>query len=301
MTGRRMLIGLFTILATVLTVGGVASAGGGGGAGAGGVGTTQAAADLQITGSASTRAPDPGSSYSYTFLIKNSGGSTASGVVLSNPIPPGTVPNFATSQGSILPCAAFGDLTGGTTYRCDVGTIVKGGQATVVVSVTAPQTARIITDTATVTATTLDPSLANNSATVTVAVKAPTGGVCKGGVCDLVPPPVGTPCAVLTSVSAPVGYYSIWAAVWNDFTIQSCSTGTQSLTVEVTETNVSTGTVDYDVVWPTSLLPSQNLSMVLDNDFAAYSTTYQVAYSVRDSSGTLMTTSSATATTPGPQ
>ena len=270
--------------------GGVGGGGTGGGAATG--------ADLQITGSASTNSPDPGSVYSYTYLIKNSGPSNATAVVFRDPIPTSTVPNYATSQGSVLPCAAIGDLAGGTTYECNVGTIVKGGQATVIVSVTAPEVATAITNTASVTSDVIDPQTANNTKTVSVQVKAPTGGVCKGGVCDTVPAPTPAPCATITSVSAPVGYYSVWAAVWNDLTIQSCSTGTEAVTLEVTETNVATGSVDYNLLMPLSLLASQNVSYVLDNDFAPFSTTYLITYTVRDSSGALLSTASITATTP---
>ncbi|MFN8017866.1 MAG: hypothetical protein U0P45_07055 [Acidimicrobiales bacterium] len=216
-------------------------------------------------------------------------------------VPAATTPNWATANGSLLACANFGDPSGATVVRCNLGSIVKGGQASVVVNVTAPQVAQAIGASATVSSTTPDPSTTNNTASVSVTVKAPTGGVCKGGVCDTVPQPIAPACAVLTSVTAPVGYYSVYAAVWNDFTIQSCSTSTEALTVEVTETDVADGSVDYRVVYPISLLPSQNSSMVLDNDFAPFNTTYDIAYTVRDSSGSVLTTATTRATTPAPQ
>ena len=291
----------FTALVAAMLVllgAGPAFARGGTGGGGGGGGGTATGADLQLTGSASTNSPDPGSVYSYTFLVKNSGPADATGVVFRDPVPNTVVPNYATVNGSVLPCVGIGDPSGGSTYECTVGTIVKGGQATVVVNVTAPEVATAIDDTASVTSDVADPQPANNTKTVSVTVKAPTGGVCKGGVCDTVPTPVAAPCVTLTSVSAPVGYYSIWAAVWNDFTLQSCSTGSESVTVEVTETNVATGSVDYSVVMPTTLVPSQNLSYVLDNDFAPFSTTYRVDYVVRDSSGAVLASASTTATTP---
>ena len=272
--------------------------GGGGGAGGGGGGTTTATgADLQVSGSASTNAPDPGSVYAYTFLIKNSGPANATAVVFRDPVPNRVVPNYATVHGSVLPCVEIGNPAGGSSFECAVGTIVKGGQATVVVNVTAPQVATAIDNTGSVSSGVADPVAANNAKTVSVAVKAPTGGVCKGGICDTVPAPVAAPCATLTSVTAPVGYYSVWAAVWNDFTLQSCSTGTESVTVEVTETNQATGSVDYSVVMPTTLGAGQNLSYVLDNDFAPFSTTYLIGYVVRDSSGAVLASASTTATT----
>jgi uncharacterized repeat protein (TIGR01451 family) len=236
--------------------------------------------------------------YTYSFLIKNSGPANATAVVFRDAVPNTVVPNYASVNGSILPCVEIGNPAGGSTFECTVGTVIKGGQATVVVNVNAPQVATAIDDTASVASDVSDPQLANNTKTVSVSVKAPTGGVCKGGVCDTVPTSVPNACATLTSVSAPVGYYSVWAAVWNDFTIQSCSTGNDSVTVEVTETNQATGAVEYSVVMPTILSAGQNLSYVLDNDFAPFSTTYLIGYVVRDSAGNVLTTASTTATTP---
>jgi uncharacterized repeat protein (TIGR01451 family) len=284
---------------TSFAQGGVGGGGGGGsiGGGAGGGGTATGA-DLQITGSASTGAPDPGAVYTYSFLVKNSGPNPATGVVLSDVVPAGTTPNLAMVQGGNTPCPLWGSLDGTSTWRCDLGTIAKGGQTTVIVSVMAPEVAQSIVNTATVTSATADPKTTNNISTVNVAVKAPTGGVCKGGVCDTVPPPVAAACAVLTSVTAPVGYYSVWAAVWNDFTIQSCSTTMETVTVQVTERNVATGNVEYDITYPVTLQPGQNLGMVLDNDFAPFNTTYDISYTVRDSGGTVLGTAATQATTP---
>jgi uncharacterized repeat protein (TIGR01451 family) len=305
MKTRHWFVALLTVAALVPVGANIASAqggaAGGGAAGGGGGTTTSTGADLQMSGSASTNSPNPGSSYSYSFLIKNSGPSSASSVVFTDPVPAGTSPNFATSQGSTLPCAAFGDGGTGTYLRCDVGTIVKGGQATVIVNVNAPQVAAAITNTATVTSSTTDPVLSNNTNTVNVTVKAPTGSICKGGICDTVPAPVASRCAVLTNVSAPVGYYSVWAAIWNTLTVQSCSLGSEAVNIEVTETNVATGLVDYSVVWPVTLTAGQNLGMVLDNDFAPFNTTYTIAYTVRDSTGAVLTTAATTATTPAPR
>ncbi len=271
---------------------------GGGGTGGGGGGTTVTGADLQISGSASTGSPDPGSVYTYSFLVKNSGPSSATNVVLSDMVPAGTTPNLAMIQGGNTPCPMWGDLDGSSTWRCDLGTIAKGGQTTVIVSVVAPEVAQTITNTASVASAVADPKPTNNASTVSVTVKAPTGGVCKGGVCDTVPTAQAATCAVLTSVTAPVGYYSVWAAVWNDFTIQSCSTSLETVTVQVTERNAATGGIEYDITYPVTLSAGQNLGMVLDNDFAPFDTTYDISYTVRDSGGNVLSTASTQATTP---
>src|SRR5437762_738029 len=82
------------------------------------------------------------------------------------------------------------------------------------------------------------------AARVTVQVKAAAGGrggsVNKGGVHDTTRAPAA-PCAAFGGLSAPVGYYLTWAAIWNTFTIRNCSANAETVNVEVTETNAATG------------------------------------------------------------
>lgn len=291
MTKRFASLTALSTLCVLLPAGAALAAGG-----------TATGADLQVSGSASTGSPAPGASYTYTFQVKNAGPDTATAAVFSDPLPTGTVYNYATDNGSTLPCAAFGNLSGGATVSCNLGDIAKGGQATVVVSVIAPTAASTYADTGSARSNATDPNSANNSATVTVQVKAATGGgVNKGGVNDTTPLPA-TPCAVLGNLSAPVGYYSVYAAVWNTFTLRSCSSSTQTINVEVTETNQATGLIDYDVVWPITLLGGSNASTVLDNDFAPFDTSYTVGFTATDAStGNVLATGSVLATTPPPQ
>jgi hypothetical protein len=124
-----------------------------------------------------------------------------------------------------------------------------------------------------------------------------TGGLNKGGVKDVGAPAVPA-CATLTGVGAPVGYYSIWAALWNQYTVRSCSTATESLSVTITNTNVATGAVDFSSTAPVSLTPGQNSSSVVDNDFAPFSTDYNVEIQVQDGKGTVLDTQSLLASTP---
>ena len=263
-------------------------------------GGTTSGADIQVSGSASTGSPAPGASYSYTFQLKNSGPDTAAGVGFTDPLPPGTVYNYATANGSTLPCAAVGALAGGASVSCRLGDLAKGGQSTVVVNVSAPLNAATYPNTGSASSSSVDPNTTNNQSTVTVQVKAAAGGVNKGGVNDTAPLPA-TPCAVFGGLSAPVGYYLTWAAIWNTFTIRSCSANIDAVNVEVTETNVLTGAVDYDVIYPISLLSGQNSSMVLDNDFAPFNTTYSIGFTATDATGTVLATGSVMATTPPPQ
>lgn len=295
MNKRVASIAVLSTLCALVPAGAASAAGG-----------TTSGADLQVAGSASTGSPAPGTAYSYTFQIKNAGPDTATAVVFSDPLPAGTVYNYATANGSTLPCAAFGSLTGGATVTCNPGDITKGGAVTVVVNVNAPTSASTYANTGTATSAATDPQPTNNSVTVTVQVKASGGGgaggggVNKGGVNDTAPA-TAAPCAALGGMSAPVGYYSTFAAIWNTFTVRSCSSATESINVEVTETNQSTGLVDYDVIFPITLVAAQNSSMVLDNDFAPFNTTYTVSFTATDASGNVLATGSVLATTPPPQ
>jgi hypothetical protein len=115
------------------------------------------------------------------------------------------------------------------------------------------------------------------------------------------PAPATTPCATLTSVTAPVGYYLTYAALWNDYTVRSCADGLEDISVHVTNTDRSDGSVDYDVTVPYSLLAGQNASGVLDNDFAPFNTDYDVKIEALDQSGNVLDSSSTVATTPPPR
>lgn len=259
-------------------------------------GGTSTGSDIQVSGSASNRSPNPGTPYSYTFRVRNSGPDTATAVTFRDPLPAGTIYNYATLNGSTLPCAAFGDLTGGTTVGCNLGDLAKGAQGSVVVSVNAPLTLASYDNTGTAAPTSADPNTTNNAATVSVTLKASN----KNGVNDVAPTsPV--PCATLAGVSAPVGYYLTWAAIWNTFSVKSCSSATEIVNVHVTETNAATGLNDYDVTYATTLTSGQNLSQVLDNDFAPFTTTYTVSFTVTDTSGNVLATASVPCTTPPPQ
>jgi hypothetical protein len=124
------------------------------------------------------------------------------------------------------------------------------------------------------------------------------GGVNSGGVKDVGATPPATTCATLTSVGAPVGYYSVWAAVWNDYSVKSCSSASENLTVTITNTNVATGAVEFSYNDLVPLTPGQNSSHVVDNDFAPFSTDYDVQIQVKDNKGTVLDTQSLRATTP---
>ena len=125
------------------------------------------------------------------------------------------------------------------------------------------------------------------------------GGTNSGGVNDTGTSTPAPSCATLPSATAPVGYYSTWAAVWNTFTVRSCSTRNETVNVRITNGNQLTGAIDYDVTGAYVLSPGQNLSSVYDNDFAPFSTPYDVSFVATDAStGAVLATATTTATTP---
>jgi uncharacterized repeat protein (TIGR01451 family) len=121
-------------------------------------------ADLAIT---KTDAPDPvttGNNLTYTITVTNSGPDTATGVTMTDPLPATTTFVSATpSQGNC----------GGTdTVTCNLGSVNKGGSATVTIVVT-PMQAGGISNTANIAANEFDPNLNDNSATQVTTVNAP--------------------------------------------------------------------------------------------------------------------------------
>ena len=124
-------------------------------------------ADLQISGSASSGSPDPGGRLSYTFQIRNTGSAGADGVVFTDAIPAGT--SYLGTGVSGLPFAC--SFAAGV-VSCNLQTIPRGSQLTVILTVNAPTTPGTFSDTGAVSSTTPDVQPANNSTTITAQVKA---------------------------------------------------------------------------------------------------------------------------------
>lgn len=124
-----------------------------------------------------------------------------------------------------------------------------------------------------------------------------SGGVNSGGGGS------SAPCATFASASATVGYYSAWAALWNNFTIKSCATsgGPQTYILRIRDIDTTGAAATYDISLSYSLSPGANAGGVLDNDFAAFSTPYDVEYSISAADGTVLATWSTLATTPAPK
>ena len=133
-------------------------------------GGTTTGADLQTSGSASSGSVIVGDSLNYTFQIKNSGPQDAAGARFSDQLPPGMTFVAASVAGARNSCRGA-DNGGATLVTCDLGTLLKSGQANINVAVKAPQTAGTYSNTGTASSGIADPQPSNNSATVGVKVQ----------------------------------------------------------------------------------------------------------------------------------
>lgn len=139
-----------------------------------------AATDIQISGAASSGSPSVGSTFTYTYQVKNAGPwGTYGGIIFTDTLPASLtyVSSSVTQNGMSLGqpnpngCSAVGQ-----TVVCPLQDMTIGGltnQATITVTVTAPGVAQPISNTATVHTVSpqTDSNLNNNSVTVNVATK----------------------------------------------------------------------------------------------------------------------------------
>jgi uncharacterized repeat protein (TIGR01451 family) len=122
-------------------------------------------ADLALTKSDS---PDPvkgGQNLTYTIVVTNNGPGTATGVVMTDPLPKNA--GFASASTTRGSCAAKPDKT---SVVCNLGDLANGASATITIVVKSP-TKGPISNTASVTSTSTDPSSANNKDTETTTVR----------------------------------------------------------------------------------------------------------------------------------
>ncbi len=124
--------------------------------------TTVLSVDVSIAKTASAASVTVGGRLTYTLVISNNGGATATSVVLTDAMPAGITfisGNIITPSGTGT-CAATG---------CNLGDLAAGGYITVTYAVTVPNTAGVITNTAGVSASN-DSLTSNNFASVTATV-----------------------------------------------------------------------------------------------------------------------------------
>jgi uncharacterized repeat protein (TIGR01451 family) len=120
-------------------------------------------ADLSLTKTPAAKTVKVGGQIMYTLVVKNSGPSDATGVKVEDPTPKGlTLVSAQPSQGT---CSTVGG-----DVSCDLGKLVSGGSAQVLVTTTAGQATGSIVNRAKVHADQEDPEPKNNEATGTVEV-----------------------------------------------------------------------------------------------------------------------------------
>ncbi|MBI5140874.1 MAG: DUF1566 domain-containing protein [Nitrospirae bacterium] len=119
--------------------------------------------DLSVVG---TGGPSPAlvsENISYTLTVANNGPDAASGVILTNNLPAGTVfVSAASTQGT---CAESGGVV-----SCSIGDMTKLANVTVDIVLQAPVSAGDISNTASVACDTTDPDLVNNSVAIGTSV-----------------------------------------------------------------------------------------------------------------------------------
>jgi uncharacterized repeat protein (TIGR01451 family) len=107
----------------------------------------------------------------YTLQITNNGPAIAQGVTVSDAIPGEVIlVSVSTTQGTCTYTAST------TTVSCSIGSVSVGGLVLITINVNANtfSSSTLSTNTATVSATTGDPNLTNNSASATSTIAAPT-------------------------------------------------------------------------------------------------------------------------------
>ncbi|MFL5737671.1 MAG: hypothetical protein ACJ76P_10065 [Actinomycetota bacterium] len=120
--------------------------------------TVNTSADVSISKSDSPDPVNAGQSLQYTLNVGNAGPSDAQNVSVSDPLPAGVSYVSATpSQGSCSQAAG--------TVTCSLGSVAAGATPSITINTTAGATGGGISNTATVSSTTSDPSNANNSST----------------------------------------------------------------------------------------------------------------------------------------
>lgn len=126
-------------------------------------------ADVAIVKTASPEPVDQGTNLTYTLQVTNNGPAVAQNVVVTDPLPSQvTYTSSSTTQGS---CSLSG-----TTVTCNLGSIGVGGLVIVTINVNAAtfSSSTLATNTATVTASTSDPNLSNNTSTCNSTIVSPT-------------------------------------------------------------------------------------------------------------------------------
>jgi uncharacterized repeat protein (TIGR01451 family) len=119
--------------------------------------------DLQVTGSSTNGSPPSGSTFSYTFQVKNDGPLPAAGVTFDDALP---APILLSGAATIDNGTCSANVVTNSVH-CDVGNLGVGQQADITFSAI-PTAVGAFANTATVGMTGADTHPANNGFTVTV-------------------------------------------------------------------------------------------------------------------------------------
>jgi uncharacterized repeat protein (TIGR01451 family) len=119
--------------------------------------------DIQVTGSSNNGSPGVGTTFNYTFQVKDNGPLGAGGVTFDDSLPPAILlgGTITIDNGTCTEDPAANSV------HCDIGSLRTGQQSDITFSATATTTGAF-GNTATVAMTGADTHPANNSVTVTV-------------------------------------------------------------------------------------------------------------------------------------
>jgi uncharacterized repeat protein (TIGR01451 family) len=146
-------------------------------------GTSYSSADVAVSIGASSTTAQAGKTLTYTIAVTNLGPGNATGIALSDILPPmttfasisnSTTTTVASVAGSATPLPCTSPPVGSTgTVSCFVSWMPAGATITYQLVVNVQQKARVtaISNTATVTTTSTDPASSNDSATITIPVR----------------------------------------------------------------------------------------------------------------------------------
>src|SRR5581483_2144188 len=120
--------------------------------------STAPCADVSITKSAAPNPIKQGQTLTYTVVVTNNGAVSATGVVVTDPLPTTDV-TFISATTTVGSCSQAGG-----TVTCNIGTLASLASATITIKVTANTPSQAV-NTASVTESSADPNVTNNSAT----------------------------------------------------------------------------------------------------------------------------------------
>ena len=111
----------------------------------------------------------PGDPITYTIRVRNTGPAAAEDVVVSDPLPAGT--SFVRALSRHGSCTPPDLASGGAALTCSLGSMGDGSTRTIILVFRAPDADTTIVNTASVTSSTTDPNLHDNTATLETKVR----------------------------------------------------------------------------------------------------------------------------------